>query len=514
MIEELVLDDETIERQRLVELERYGIIGTPSERQYDDVAEIAAYITGCTMAYISFLDDVELWFKATYGFEANRLPRKQTYCHFVVENEKPIVIPDTDKEEVFVPESLSPLGRKIKFYVGVPIRSRSGHILGTLCVVDTHPREVPKGHVPILEKLAGQVATQLEIRRMNRVLIEERDTFSVLFEAAPTPLILVENDSIVRGNYAFAGYITDSDADSLVGLPLSRFLDNVPDDPGMTRETVITNTAGGKTPAIASLTRLHKDHKTYDLVSLTDISDRKEKERVLQEQQLAAENANRIKDTFLSLVSHDLRSPLSGISTMLELLDRSGSSFTPEEWKNSIRDLREATAVLVEMLNQLLNIHRLQSGRIEVNREEVSVHLIVQQVLLSLSKQIKDKSLTVTTSIHNESTMFVDMGLFREAVFNLVSNAVKFSPRGGEIRVHQKGDTVWVEDDGTGIVDEDRENLFRHEVKTSRIGTAGERGTGLGLPLVMDIMKAHNGAVYLDERYRKGARFVLDFAGT
>lgn len=500
-----------LERGRVSELERYGIVGTPAEREFDDVAEVAAYLAGTPMAYISFLDQTHLWFKATYGFEGHTLQREQTYCHFVVTDERPVAIPDTRDETVYVPDSLDELGEKIRFYVGVPLRSKGGQILGTLCVVDGKPREVPEPLIPMLEKLAAQVSGQLELRRTNRMLLEERDTFSTLFEAAPAPLILAEEGKIVRCNYAFSGLVTDGDSDELIGLDLSGFLQEVPDRPGTTYETRMTNVVGVSTPVLVTLTRLYRDQRVYDLVALTDIADRKEKERILRDQRIAAENANRIKDTFLSLVSHDLRSPLSGISTMLELLDRGDATFTEDERREAIRDLREATAVLLEMINQLLNIHRLQSGRIEINREPVSVHLIARQVILSLGKQIKDKEVEVVLDVTDTFVVEADMGLFREALFNLVSNAIKFSPHHGVIRIREDANSVIVEDEGEGVPPEDVPNLFRHDVKTSRFGTDGERGTGLGLPLVSDIMRAHGGSVVLDLSYTAGARFVLDF---
>lgn len=496
---------------RIDELTRYRILGTPAESEFDDVAELAAHLAQTPIAYISFLDETDLWFKATVGFSAESIPRGSTYCQYVVDEARPIVIADTEKETRYVPEPLVDHDLDVRFYVGVPLRSRSGYILGTLCTVDTQPRELPDRLVPMLEKLASQVIAQLEVRRINRVLLDERDTFSTLFEAAPAPLILSEDGRIIRTNFAFTDLVTDADTDSLIGRKVSDFLASVPDEPGPVLETRLTNEIGVSVPVLVTLTRLLRDQRTYDLVTLTDITDRKEKERVLKEQRIAAENANRIKDTFLSLVSHDLRSPLSGISTMLELLDQAGHTFTKEEWRSSIRDLREASAVLVEMINQLLNIHRLQSGRIEVQIEPVDVLHIARQVVLSLGKQIKDKALSVDLDIPDDTELNADIGLFREALFNLVSNAIKFSHTGGEIRIGIEGESVFVEDQGAGVDPADIADLFRHEIKTSRPGTAGERGTGLGLPLVADIMKAHGGRIAYDESYAKGARFVLDF---
>ena len=502
------------ESSRIVDLERYAIVGTPAEKEFDDVATVAAYIAGTPMAYISFVDETQLWFKATHGFDATSVKREDTYCQYVVRDARPLAIPDTYYEKVNVPKQRKGLGERIRFYVGVPLRSRSGFVLGTLCVVDTSPHDVPDDLVAMLERLAAQVTAQLEVRRINRALIEERDTFSTLFEAAPAPLILSERGLIVRCNIAFADLVSDKEAEARVGVSLGDFIAVVPHKPGEVIETELTNEVGGVTPVLVLTTRLRREQRLYDLVAVTDISDRKEKERILKEQQTAAENANRIKDTFLSLVSHDLRSPLSGISTMLELLDRAGSTFTPEEWKSAIKDLREAAAVLVEMINQLLNIHRIQSGRIEINREDVPVAMVARQVTLSLSKQISDKEVSIQIDVPDEFEINADFGLFREALFNLVSNAIKFSDHGGTIRVSGDSSRVVVEDEGTGVPEKDRPDLFKHEVKTSRLGTDGERGTGLGLPLTWDIMDAHGGRVFYDEDYMTGARFVLDFSAT
>jgi len=97
-------------------------------------------------------------------------------------------------------------------------------------------------------------------------------------------------------------------------------------------------------------------------------------------------------------------------------------------------------------------------------------------------------------------------------VFNLVSNAIKFSPEGGRIVFRHGDQWVSVEDEGPGVPAEFRADLFRHEVKTSRPGTRGEPGTGLGMPLVADIMEAHGGRIEIDDEYTAGARFVLTFA--
>ena len=514
-------DGDRYEATRVDVLYRYRVMDTPHEREYDEIAELAAYVADAPMAYIGFVDQTRQWFKSTIGFDGHVADREDTYCQYVMRDQKPLVILDTGAPSAPIPRhgipSLPVPGEErsveVRFYVGVPVFSREDQILGTLCVVDHAPRErVAPIMVEMMERLARQVSGQLEVRRANRRLYEERDHFSTLFNAAPTPLFLVRDGRIEHANIASAMLLTNSDPDGLRGVALSKYLVRLPGEGDDTYETSAINEMGKVIGVVVYVAKLHAHGASYLLVGIVDITDRREKEQVLREQRIAAENANRIKDTFLSLVSHDLKSPLSGIFTMLDLLDRAGDSFTQEQRTETIRDMRSAAAVLVEMVNQLLNIYRLQSGRIEVQLEEVPIQKSVEQVLLTLHVQIVEKRLTVGVDVDERQVIYADPGLLREALFNLVSNAVKFTPQGGVVRITSRERELVVEDSGPGVPQTDRAGIFRHEVRTSRPGSAGERGTGLGLPLVADIMRAHSGRVFLDERYTDGSRFVLDFA--
>ncbi len=499
------------ERERLDDLKSYRIVGTPAERDFDDIADVAASLAHVPMAYVSFVDETNLWFKAAHGFDAVSMPREKTYCQYVVLGGRPVVISDTRLDTEHTPESdEGGLAEMIRFYLGVPLMSRRGLALGSLCVVDTQPRDVPDGLVELITKLARQVSAQLELRKTNMTLAEERDTFSVLFEAAPAPLLLVRDDVIVRANRAFTTLSAEPSSTQLEARSTRAFFAALPTEEGTPIETSVTSRTGEPIPALAYLTRLSKGDDTYDLIAFTDIRDRKAKEHMLRSQRVKAENANRIKDTFLSLVSHDLKSPLSGIFSMLDLLAKEGDSFTKEERDEAIRELRSSVAISVEMINQLLNIHRLQSGYVEVDCTDVEVRTLIEHITLSLSSQIREKALHIELDIDPSLTVYADMNLFREAIFNLVSNAIKFSPDEGHIYVGAVGASVWIADEGVGVPAEDREHLFRQEIKTSRPGTRGEPGTGLGLPLTADIMKAHGGRVFLDEDYTPGTRFVLE----
>lgn len=520
------------ESTRLDVLERYNILDTPREADYDDIVDVAAAIAEAPIAYISFIDSTRMWFKSARGFELKEIPRPSTYCQFVVADDQAIVIEDTLTDRSVAPlvhgESGPPLmgmpghERPVRFYVGVPLRAHESAVLGTLCVLDYEPRSLRPGRLELLEKLARQVTRQLDLRRAAAELKEEGETFSRLFDTAPAPLLLAFEGAIVRANRAFATLLSRENSRGLEGERLEGLFPEVgerymrPFVEARDGEIVADNACetivddgGRRIPVMLRRSILTRRGRTYELLGVIDLSDRVEKERILREQRTQAENANRIKDSFLSLVSHDLKSPLSGILTVLDLLTSAGDRVSEEYKEQAIRDMRSSAALLVEMINQLLNIHRLQTGSIEVYREQVNVADTATRIFTSLTKQIKDKNLRTKVEAADSATILADPGLLREALFNLVSNAVKFSPVGGRITVYVDGYRVAVEDEGAGVPPGDIPDLFKHEVKTSRPGTFDEPGTGLGLPLTMDIMRAHGGTVRLEPG--AATRFVLDF---
>ncbi len=518
---------------RLQDLYAFEILDSPREQQYDDIVALARLISKTPGAFISFVDAERLWFKSIEGLPQRDLPREQSFCQFVVDSGKSLLVEDVLKDQRFIvcrdktlmrrpanasqlpPDGHHPEALDIRFYFGVPLKSNSGSVLGTLCVVDYQPRRLDPEVINGLERLAGQVITLLELRRTNATVEAERETFTTLFEVAPVPLVLARDGVIHRSNHSFAALVTDSDTGSLQGKPVGTYLPelDLEGDPDVGVSAELKNEVGQSTAVQVHHTRIRVSREAYHLLALHDLTDRLEKEQVLQDQRTQAENANRIKDTFLSLVSHDLKSPLAGIFTMLDLLATSGSSFSDQARDEAIRDLRSAAAVLVEMINQLLNIHRLESGQLQVETAPVQIYPLVQDIVLTLRRQIREKELTIDVALDPMFSLTVDEGLFREALFNLVSNAVKFSPMGGTVRVEGDGDEVRVLDHGAGVAPGDLPLLFRQEVKTSRLGTAGEAGTGLGLPLTKDIMRAHHGDVLVRTTGPQGSCFVLTLDG-
>ncbi|MBF0170996.1 MAG: response regulator [Nitrospinae bacterium] len=234
---------------------------------------------------------------------------------------------------------------------------------------------------------------------------------------------------------------------------------------------------------------------------------RAEKERIAQE--IA------VKDRYLALISHDLRSPLSSVISAIKLIhgNLKTRGFGPQE-DTLCSGITSHVEQLLKMIDTLLDIERLKMGKIGCARRLVAVSPLVSKVIENLWGLTKLKDVVVHNETPEDTRAFADPQLLYQVLQNLLSNALKFSPRGGVIRVYRESDdplALCVADQGKGIPVSMREHLFSHERRVSFPGTEGERGNGLGLPLCAEIMHAHGGAIDIVSHEGPGAVIRLAF---
>ncbi len=246
---------------------------------------------------------------------------------------------------------------------------------------------------------------------------------------------------------------------------------------------------------------------------LLDITERKIAEIELVKAKEAAEEATKLKDKFVSLVSHDLRGPLG---TMMGLINFALNDKKEPQGEESKRILKSAVSSgnkMLTMIKDLLSISRLKTGKLVPNPEFLDARIIVEYVLANVGHQAKSKGITLTNEIVKNSRIYADRSLLTEVIQNLVSNAIKFCGKGDAVKLFipaGKQTTIAVADSGSGISPDDIENIFSYEEKTSTAGTAGETGTGLGLPLSKDIMEAHGGTLTVASELAGGTTFYAE----
>ncbi len=253
-----------------------------------------------------------------------------------------------------------------------------------------------------------------------------------------------------------------------------------------------------------------KIQKIYGLVS--DISLRRNAEDELK---LSTENLvklNETKDRFISIISHDLRTPFSSILGFTDLL-LSDSELTEIEKRQYVEFIKESSKSMLSLVNSLLDWTRLQTGRIRFEPEKIEAYTIIESSLNALSGVAFQKNIEITSNVSKDTVVFVDKDLMLQVFNNLISNAIKFTPQHGKITISVKSSARMrfiefsVKDSGVGIKQDDIKKLFQVDTKFTSEGTEGEKGTGLGLSLVKEIIDKHGGEVWVESEFGNGSEF-------
>ena len=162
------------EAERLEALRSYGILDTNPEEEFDAITRMAARICGTPIALISLVDVARQWFKSKVGLEAAETPREGAFCAYTILQHEPFVIPDTQSDPRFSKNPLVTSDPNMRFYCGLPLTSEKGLGLGSLCVIDTKPRQLTAEQMEGLEVLSQAVVTKLQLRRTLNLLNEYR----------------------------------------------------------------------------------------------------------------------------------------------------------------------------------------------------------------------------------------------------------------------------------------------------------------------------------------------------
>jgi GAF domain-containing protein len=163
------------ETERLAALRGYAVLDTPPEEAFDRVVQLVAAILDVPIALVSLVDEHRQWFKAKVGLDASETPREQSFCAHAILSDEILQVPDATEDPRFADNPLvtaRPGG--IRFYAGAPLEVPGGHRLGTLCAIDTRPRELDERQRQVLRDLAALAADQLELRRAGREAEEAR----------------------------------------------------------------------------------------------------------------------------------------------------------------------------------------------------------------------------------------------------------------------------------------------------------------------------------------------------
>jgi PAS domain S-box-containing protein len=213
------------------------------------------------------------------------------------------------------------------------------------------------------------------------------------------------------------------------------------------------------------------------------------------------------KDEFMSYVSHELRTPLTSLIGYSKLLI---SGAIPEmQHDESIRIINTEATRLKLMIDDYLDLAKMEAGKIQMNKELTDIITLIKEVLLIMTPLAQEKNLKVDFNFDEIGSVNVDPGKIKQALYNLVGNAIKFTDKGGiKVELKDKGKQIQIDvvDNGAGIAKEDFEKVF-DKFKQIQHNVERSKGSGLGMPITKQIIESHNGKIWFDSEPNEGTTF-------
>ncbi|MFO0996873.1 MAG: ATP-binding protein [Alphaproteobacteria bacterium] len=374
------------------------------------------------------------------------------------------------------------------------------------------------GILQTFEDLTDRLALE---RSYNTLIAVQRETLDNLYEGVA---VFGSDGRLKLSNPAFAR-IWQLEPEFLAGEPhlweiIQRVehLITIRSTPERAREKLM-NQATDRMPSAGRMERPDGSVVDYAKVplpdgatlwSFIDATDRSQVERALRERAEALEAADRLKSEFIANVSYELRTPLNAIVGFAEILNNQYFGNLNARQSEYVRGVIQASNRLLSLINDILDLAMIEAGRMTLDRDRVDVHGLMVSVFTLARDWARKQDLTIEFDCPGTiGSLLVDERRLKQALFNLISNSVKFTPAGGRITVSaaREGDEVLftVSDTGIGIPHEQQDRVFQ-KFSRGRDGSGRFAGVGLGLALVRHIIELHGGRVTIESIPNQGTR--------
>ncbi|TDQ06883.1 ATP-binding protein [Pedobacter metabolipauper] len=526
----------TNEMERIAALRSYHILDTAEEKDFDDLTMLASAICQTPIALVSLVDKDRQWFKSHRGLPARETPRAYSFCaHGITSAENILVVPDAKLDHRFKENPLVTGDPNIVFYAGVPLVNSDGFALGSLCVIDRQTRELTADQIQALVILANHVVDKLELRR---TIIEQAATYKEL---------TLSNEKLVAAHHELKGTqlklkqaietgkmdtwsinpatfeVTMSDfIKEMFGFPLDReiameeILAAIDPDYREMLLTVLKNAVEKQMPSdteypitnqitnerlwVKATGKVYYDSNgipsEYSGMFM-DITERK-----LDEIR---------KNDFIGMVSHELKTPLTSLNGYIQILHKkaakSGDVFFAGLLNKSVAQIRKMTT----MINSFLNVSRLQSGKILLQKQEFGMDELIRNTIEDFTAS--EINHTISYDGCGSTRIYADSDKIGNVISNLISNAIKYSPIETDItiacRVLNDEIEISVKDDGMGISEQDLERLFERYYRVETKSTELISGFGIGLYLCSEIIQIHQGKIWAESEIETGSTFYF-----
>jgi PAS domain S-box-containing protein len=511
---------------RLAALAATGLLDSPPAEVFDRLTRLAARLLRAPMAALSLLDDRRQFFVSQCGFPAplatmREVPVESSVCRRVVASAGAVKVADAACEPWLAGNPLV-LELGVRAYAGYPVATREGQVLGSFCVADTRVREWDGEALETLRELAELAALELERRppaggvRTERILADAEGWFRSLVEQSIMGIYCIQDGRFRYVNPHLAevfGYSREAmeQADGLLRVVH-------PDDRERVAENIRRRLSGDLPALRYSFRGLRADGEVLYLEvhgSRVEIDGRPAligvgydiTERVRAEREREA--AMQSRDRFYAMASHELRTPVSTVMLYNDLL--LGGMYEPltEQQQEAVERSQGSARHLLDLINDLLDLSKLEAGRLDARRDEVDAAALVGEVIAELTPLAAEHgSVLALEPAAGPVVVIGDGKRIRQILLNLLSNAIKFGAgRPIEVRCASDGDggvAISVRDHGPGIAPVDLPRIWEDFVQ---LGDGDDTGTGLGLPIARRLAELLGGSLEVDSAPGAGSTF-------
>ncbi len=456
----------------------------------------------------------------SYGEPRRRVSWDVGIAGRVARSGRAYLVRDVGRDTVFLPNA-----PEIRAELVVPIAC-DGQVLAVL-VLDS-PRSAAFGEreLAFAQALCDAAAAPLRRALWYQQALETSTQLGQVFSSIPSGLALMDSQGrVLRSNPAWAGLwsLPDSALEGPFHIPwdlVGHLLPRLADPLALTE---FCAQGHGNPSDIMSITVVLREPHQELLVLSTPTCDSLGQltGRVWVVNDVTREReADRVKSEFISVVSHELRTPLTSILGYTELMLT--RSFTPKEQKEFVQTVYDQASQLSQIVEDMLGISRLEAGKVQLNLWPVSMRQIVGELTAQLNAYLTARHGMVIHMPPRLPPVYVDRDKVKQILINLITNAVKYSPRGGEITLaieeperlppnHPEGAflLVSVRDRGIGIPPEDRDRIWERFYRVDNSNTRRTTGTGLGLAITRALVELHGGRIWVESELNVGSTFLF-----
>ncbi|HVZ12079.1 MAG TPA: ATP-binding protein [Patescibacteria group bacterium] len=353
-------------------------------------------------------------------------------------------------------------------------------------------------------------------------LATEKAKFNIILNSINDGVFIVDRELKIRFWNKAAAEISGFSDEEVVGKPFYEVVkvasENTSEDSSHIAKDELLSEIRKKMDRHTLLVRKDGEQVSVDnsAVTLTDESGVSTGAVVIFRDVSHENELQRVKDTFISVAAHHLRTPLGTIRWNLEMIQKGDYGPVPNELHDPLKQIAESDLNLIGIVNELLDVSRINQRKIEIKWEDVYFAPIIKKVAADIEIMARQKNINIHIAVpDNISKLRIDTNLFYKIIENLLSNAIKYSRDGGNIEIdveeREKTVRISIKDAGIGISQSDQKRIFEKFYRADNAIKSGVEGTGMGMFVVKSYMDLFGGEVSFESQENVGTTILLDF---